>query len=113
MTQSIERLTTADKTNTYTRGNDVTKPDRVTRLIRIIGIQAEIAGYRSHENPEAKRLDALHLLLAEASKELTNSDHTRIFSAGCQALLYSSKIMHEWDARDAELEELDRQRMLA
>jgi len=80
----------------------MTKPDRVTRLIRIIGIQAEIAGCRSHENPEARRLDALHLLLAEASKDLTNSDHSRIFSAGCRALLYSTKIMQTWDTRDAE-----------
>jgi len=71
-------------------------------LIRIIGIQSEIAGQLRYPNTNQKRLDALHLILTEATKDLTSSDHKRIFAAGCKAVGQSSKIMREWKERWGE-----------
>jgi len=68
------------------------KPNRVTRLIRIIGIRNELG---ISTNP--KRCNALHQLLAEATKDLTKNDVEQIHDASLRAFLDSTNIIAQWD----------------
>ena len=64
------------------------KPNRVTRLVRIIGILNE---RRITTDPE--RCRALHQLLIEASNDLTPNDHKRIHEESLQVFTDAAEMI--------------------
>ena len=78
------------------------RPDRVTRLLQVIGICDEIERQRFND-ANAELIDYLHYQLADATRQLTANDRQRIRGYAVQAIQSARRQVQFWAEIDAEI----------
>lgn len=78
------------------------RPDRVTRLLRLIGcfIQLETAAFQHHDE---ETVNWLRISRYDAAKYLTNNDKYRIRGYALEAAQNAIEQIQLWDEIEAEL----------